>query len=76
MAKRRVLGVVIGIARIAGWLAIAIAILSIAPIRNLMGPLSGSVSVLASVALLLGGALWLIAVEVFIKFLDQYLSRN
>jgi hypothetical protein len=76
MAKRRVLGIGIAIARALGWLIIALGILSIPPVRDLIGPIAGSVSVLSSVALLLAGAVWLVAVEAFLRFFDEYLSRN
>lgn len=74
--KRRVTGTIILVAGIVGWLLIALAILGLPQLRFLTGSLAGIFRWLSSFALVLAGIAWLIAVELFIRFFDQYLSRN
>lgn len=74
--QRLVLGVVIRVTRTFGWILIALAILGLPQMRSLTGRLAVSFGLLTSVALGLGGVAWLIGVELFLRFFDQYLSRN
>jgi hypothetical protein len=74
--KRRIIGVIIVVARVLGWLFIALAILGLPQMRFLTGNLAGSLGLLSSIALVFAGIAWLVAVELFIRFFDQYLSRN
>lgn len=74
--KRRVLGIAIVVARILGWLLIALAVLGLPQMRFLTRSLGDIFPWLSFLALVLAGIAWLIAVELFIRFFDQYLSRN
>jgi hypothetical protein len=74
--KRRVIGVVVIVARVLGGLLIALAILGLPQMRFLTGRLASSLGLLSSVALVVAGIAWLVAVELFVRFFDQYLSRN
>ena len=74
--KRRIIGVIIVVARVLGWLFIALAILGLPQMRFLTGRLASNLGLLSSVALVVAGIAWLVAVELFIRFFDQYLSRN
>ena len=53
-----------------------LAILGLPQMRFLTGSLAGSLGLLSSIALVFAGIAWLVAVELFIRFFDQYLSRN
>jgi hypothetical protein len=55
---------------------IVLAVLSLPPMRFLTGSLAGIVEILSSLALGLVGIVWLIGVQVFLRFFDQFLSRN
>jgi hypothetical protein len=74
--RRVVFGVVILLTRTTGWILIAIAIFSLPQMRFLTGRLSITLGLLTSVALGLVGAAWLVGVELFLHFFDEYLSRN
>lgn len=74
--KRRVIGTIILVARILGWLLVGFAILGLPQLGFLTGSLAGIFRWLSSLALVLAGIAWLIVVELFIRFFDQYLSRN
>ena len=69
--KRRVIGPIIVIAKILGWLLIGLAILGL-----LTANLTGLFGWLLAVALALSGIVWLVLVKLSIQFFDQYLSRN
>lgn len=69
--KRRVIGPIIIIAKILGWLLIGLAILGL-----LTANLTGLFGWLLAVALALSGIVWLVLVKLSIQFFDQYLSRN
>lgn len=75
-SNRQVFGVLLGAARIAGWIVIAVAILGLPQMRNLTGRFAPSLGLIMSVTLALTGAVWLLAVRVFVHFFDRYLSRN
>lgn len=69
--KRRVIGPIVIIAKILGWLLIGLAILGL-----LTANLTGLFGWLLAVALALSGIVWLVLVKLSIQFFDQYLSRN
>jgi hypothetical protein len=48
--KRRIIGVIIVVARVLGWLFIALAILGLPQMRFLTGNLAGSLGLLSSIA--------------------------
>jgi hypothetical protein len=74
--KRRVIGGVILIARLIGLGLIVLSALSLAQMRFLAGNIAGKFGIVAALALGLGGIVWLIAVQIFLRFFDQFLSRN
>ena len=76
LGKRRVLGMMVGIARAVGLVLIVLAILSLPQIRFLTAHLREGLGMASSLALGIVGILWLVAVECFIRFFDQFLSRN
>jgi hypothetical protein len=74
--KREVFGVVVGVSRVMGLIMITLAILGLPQMRFLTGRLAAGFGVIMSVALGLAGVLWLVGVQVFLRFFDRYLSRN
>ena len=61
--------------RAVGWILIGLAIVS----ATQTGPLSrmiGDVRLVVSLALALLGVVWVIGLELFLRFFDRYLSRN
>lgn len=74
--KRRVIGGVILIARLIGLGLIVLSALSLVQMRFLAGNIAGKFGIVAALALGLGGIVWLIAVQIFLRFFDQFLSRN
>jgi hypothetical protein len=74
--KRTVIGTSKMAARIVGGLFIVLAILGLPQMRFLTGRLESSFRLLSSAALVFAGIAWLVAVELFLRFFDQYLSRN
>lgn len=74
--KRPVIGTLKMLARFVGCLLIAVAILGLPQLRFLTGNLEGSFRLLSSFALVFAGIAWLVVVELFLRFFDQYLSRN
>lgn len=75
-ARRVVLGRLILVARIAGVLLIALAILDCPAARFLTGHYAGLFELLGSLALLIVGTAWLFGVALLIRFFDDALSRN
>ena len=63
-------------ARIFGWILIALAILGLPQMRIVIGRMAASFGLLSSIALALAGVAWLVAVQLFLRFFDRYLSRN
>jgi hypothetical protein len=63
-------------ARVFGWILIALAILGLPQMRFLIGRLAAGFGLLSSIALGLAGIAWLVAVNLFLRFFDRYLSRN
>jgi hypothetical protein len=74
--KRRVLGGVILIVRLIGLALIMLSALSLFEMRFLTGSITGKVGIVAALALGIAGVAWLIAVQVFLHFFDQFMSRN
>lgn len=74
--NRQVFGAVLWVARIVGWILIALAILGLPQLRNLTGRFALSFGLIMSVVLGLTGVAWLLAVQAFLHFFDRYLSRN
>jgi hypothetical protein len=76
MLRRRVVGVAVHTARIIGFLLIALAILSLPMMRAVTGHLAVSLTYISSLVLGIVGIVWLIGLGVFLRFFDQFLSRN
>ena len=74
--KRRMIGNVMTLARILGGILVALAILDIPRMQFLPAGLAETFRWISSIALLVAGIAWLIAVQLFNRFFDQYLSRN
>ncbi len=74
--KRPVIGIITLVARFVGWLLVVLAILGLPQMRFLTGRLEGTFRLLSSVALVSAGIAWLVVIELFRRFFDQYLSRN
>ncbi len=74
--KRTVIGIITLVARSLGWLLVVLAILGLPQMRFLTGGLEGSFRLLSSIGLVFAGVVWLVAIELFLRFFDQYLSRN
>ena len=74
--ERLVFGVVIWVTRTFGCILIVLAILGLPQMRPLTGRLASSFGLITSVALGLAGLVWLVAVQLFLRFFDRYLSRN
>jgi hypothetical protein len=74
--KRPVIGTIAVVARFVGWLLVVLAILGLPQLRFLTGGLEGTFRLLSSIGLVFAGIVWLVAIELFLRFFDQYLSRN
>jgi len=74
--KRRVMGTLILVARLIGLGLIVLGVLSLPQTRFLTGNSAGKIGMVAALAVGVVGILWLIAVQVFVHFFDQFLSRN
>jgi hypothetical protein len=74
--KRRIMGSAIWIARLIGASLILLATLSFVQMRFLAGSATGKLGMATAITLGLVGIAWLIAVQVFVHFFDQFLSRN
>jgi predicted PurR-regulated permease PerM len=59
-----------------GVLLVVLAVLSLPEVRFLTKHLRESLNTLCSLTLALVGIVWLVAVECFLRFFDQFLSRN
>lgn len=73
--KRRIMGRAIWIARLIGAGLILLATLSFLQMRFLAGT-TGKLGMATAITLGLVGMAWLIAVQAFVHFFDQFLSRN
>jgi uncharacterized membrane protein len=76
MSRRRVVGILVHTARVVGFLLIIMAILSMPEMRAVTDNLAAHFTSIASILLGLVGIVWLIAIQVFLRFFDQFLSRN
>ena len=76
MARRRAIGAAVSAARVIGLVLIILALVGLPPLRTLIGKMSGPLGFVSSVTLGLVGIVWLIAVQLFLRFFDQFLSRN
>jgi len=76
MPKRRAIGVVVSAARIVGLLLIILALVGLPPLRSWIGKMREPLTFVSSVTLGLIGIVWLIGVQLFLRFFDQFLSRN
>jgi hypothetical protein len=76
MPRRRAIGAVVFAGRIVGLLLIILAILSLPPMKALLGEMASPISTIASLLLGIGGIACLIAIQIFLRFFDQFLSRN
>ena len=74
--KRRVMGIPILIARLIGLGLIVLAIMSLPQMRFLTGNIASKIGIVAALVLGLAGLVWLIAIQIFLRFFDQFLSRN
>ena len=74
--KRRLMGNFIILARILAGTLIALAILDIPRMQSLPPVMAQAIRWMSSVALLAAGILAFVAVQLFVRFFDQYLSRN
>ena len=74
--QRMALGVVIWVTRLIGFALIVIAVMGLPQLRPLTGRLAVTFGSLTSIALGLAGLVWLVGIELFIRFFDRYLSRN
>jgi len=74
--KRPVIGIITMVARFLGYLLIILAILGLPQMRFLTRDLESTFRFLSCLALLFAGIVWLVATELFLRFFDQYLSRN
>lgn len=73
--SHRALRAIVWTMRAAGWLLIVLAILNALPF-DFFGSWAGGFKVLASLALGLLGIIWIVGLELFLRFFDRYLSRN
>src|SRR5450755_1585878 len=74
--KRLLMGKIIIAARILGGILIALAILDLPQMEFLPAGLVETFRLISSIALVVAGIAWLVGVQLFIRFFDQYLSRN
>lgn len=74
--KRLLMGRIIIVARILGGVLIALAILDLPQMQFLPDGLEYTFRWISSAALMLAGIAWLVGIQLFIRFFDQYLSRN
>ena len=73
--QHRALRGIVYVARAIGWVLIALAILSVLQIGPL-NRLAGGFRVASSVALGLLGIVWVVGLDLFLRFFDRYLSRD
>jgi len=74
--KRRVMGVAVSIARLIGLGLVLLGALSLPQMRLFTGSIAGKIGMVAALALVVVGIVWLIVVQLFLHFFDQFLSRN
>lgn len=76
MSRRRAIGAVLSAARVIGLLLIVLALVGLPPLRSLIGKMREPLGFVSSVTLGLVGIVWLLGVQLFLRFFDQFLSRN
>ena len=76
MQHRIVFRTALRIARVFGWILIALAILGMPQMEFLTGRLAVSFGLLSSLVLGAAGIVWLVGTKLFVLFFDRYLSRN
>lgn len=75
-AKRRILGTLVRAMRIFGLLLIAVGVLGLPQMEFLTGHLATRFGAISGVALMLMGIVCLAGVQLFLRFFDEYMSRN
>jgi hypothetical protein len=73
--ERRALRIIVWGGRAIGWILIAVAIASTLQI-GVLTRMGGSLKLISSVALAVLGVVWIIGLELFLRFFDKFLSRN
>jgi hypothetical protein len=73
--ERRAFRIIVWGGRAIGWILIAVAIASTLQIEVLTR-MGGSLKLISSVALAVLGAVWIISLELFLRFFDKFLSSN
>jgi hypothetical protein len=74
--KRRVIGRTVLVARLIGLALIVLGALSLVEMRFLTSHSARNLGLISGLALALVGIVWLGVVQVFLRFFDQFLSRN
>jgi hypothetical protein len=73
--RQRIFRVLVWGGRVVGWTLLLVAILGVVQ-AEFLPRASFTFSILSSVSLGLVAGVWIIALEVFLRFFDQYLARN
>jgi hypothetical protein len=73
--ERRALRIIVWSGRAIGWILIAVAIGS-TPQIGVLTHIGDSLKLISSVALAVLGVVWIIGLELFLRFFDKFLSRN
>jgi hypothetical protein len=76
MPKRRAIGMFVHAGRVMGLLLVILAIFGLPPMRSVVGRVAPALSVVTSVLLGMAGIVCLIAIQMFLRFFDHFLSRN
>jgi hypothetical protein len=69
--EKRAFRMIVWASRAVGWLLIALSVISFPETR-----LSGSLKVASSVAVGFLAIVWIVGLELFLRFFDKFLSRN
>jgi hypothetical protein len=69
--EKRAFRIIVWASRTVGWLLLALSIISFLEIS-----LSGSLRLASSIALGLVAIVWIVGLELFLRFFDKFLSRN
>ena len=75
-AKRRVLGTLVEAMRIVGLLLIVLGILGLPQMSFLTGHMAARFGAISGVVLMIMGIVCLAGVQLFLRFFDEYMSRN
>lgn len=76
MARRRAIGAAVSAGRVLGVLFIVLAILTLPPMKALTGGMASTLNLISSILLAMAGIVCLTAIRMFVRFFDQFLSRN